>query len=226
MSVRVNASGDLIIRSASGPNVTITDAYTFMVWVKVISDRNDYGAVIAIGDTSAYVIGPGADGLSLIFYNNSSETDSGQDLVVGTWHHIAFTHPAVSGICRVYLDGVEVISNTNFNAITGSKFQFGNDDFTEWMDAEFRGGRSWQAELTITEVNSERASATPVKAGGWAHWELDNTSTGGDDTTGNARPLTLTNLSNGASDPSIYAPASSFPPVPKPFTSMHTLVAM
>lgn len=230
MSVRFNGSTDTLKRTTSSPS-TGSNAFTVMVWVKLISDRNDYSTVISIGptDPSVCIVQTDTDGTSLIAYVSGSTHSTTGVLVVGTWAHVTITHAAAGGTYTVYLNGVSIGTFADFGALSTVLVEFGNDAFTEWADAEFRGGRAWTAELTALEILSELASTTVVKTASlFADWDMANNAAAGTDRNGGAAPLTAANLSDGASDPTIYSGGggSTFPPVPRPLTSMSTLITM
>lgn len=230
MSVRFNGSTDTLKRTATSPS-TGTNAFTAMVWMKLISDRNDYSTAISIGptDPNVCIVQTDTDGTSLIAYVGGSTRSTTGALVVGTWAHIAITHAAAGGTYNVYKDAILIATFTDFTALSTALIEFGNDAFSEWADAEFRGGRAWTTDLTILEIAAEMASTTVVKTASlFADWDMANNAAAGTDRNGGAAPLTATNLSDGASDPTIYGGGAvdPFPVIPKRPSSMPTLVTM
>lgn len=185
-----------------------------MVWVKAITDRNDYSTVFALGTTDPTVctVQTDADGTTLTVYAIGTQRLASASLVVGTWAHICITRSA-GGAYTLYKDGASILTFTEGTALVGTCVEFGADSqigFTEWVDGEFRGGRAWTVELTSGEVAAEKASATVVKTANlFADWDMATAAAAGTDRNGSAAPLTAANLSDGASDPSIYGAATA-----------------
>jgi len=208
MSIRIDSSSDVFSRSlwATAGNTT-SNPWTIMGWVKLINDRNTNSSVWGLGSGSSdYVVQTDVDGTTLNFYDGGAYDSETFALTVGTWYHIAVTRNTSSGAMSVYVDGTLRISNSNFNALSGILWTLGADSFTtaEWADAEFCDWRIWQAELTSSEVTTEKGSTTPVKASPYVVYRLSSAATAATDTSGNARSATVSGLSDGASEPTIY----------------------
>lgn len=207
MSIRFDASTDLAKRILTAPTYSAA-AITFMCWIKIINDRNDYGTVVFFGGSPNNMgIQLFSDGTTLMFWDNTSEF-TGSALTVGVWYHITWTKSS-SGVHKVYLNGVLDITTTNNGSVSNAEFSFGNDAITEWVDAELDYPRIWQAELTSTEVVSEYGSATPVKSTPWAYYDWSSSTGAATDSSGNSRDLTLTTISSGASRPTFSTAVSN-----------------
>jgi hypothetical protein len=209
MSILFDSGTDRARRTVSAPNYGSSDAYTFMVWFKLISNRGDYSTVFAFGTASPLhmVVQTSSDGLTLVFWNGGAEVGSFL-LTVGVWYHIAYVHDA-SGNVTIYVDGVSRITDTGVGSPSGTAIQFGNDEvYNEYANCEMDYPRCWQAALTGTEVNTDKASNVPVKASPWAYWDWSSATGAGTDQSGNGRDLALTGITDGSSRPTIGPPAT------------------
>ena len=210
MSIRIDSDTDRaqVALWATAANTT-GNPWTVMGWIKIINDRNTFSSLFSLGSGGTdFVAQLGADGTTLNFYDGGAYDAETFALSVGTWYHIAMTRANSGGGMAVYVDGTLRISNSNFNALTGSPptLSLGYDLFGgDWLDGELCDFRVWQSELTVGEIATEKASATPVKASPWAYWRLAAAASAATDGSGNGHSLTVSGLADGVTEPTVFA---------------------
>lgn len=90
MAIRFDASTDQILGTGWSGNVV-----TILCWIKIVTDRNDFqnpwlvypnsggGGAVRAG------LGTGSDGTTMILFDSAFATNTGPDMVVGTWYCFA-----------------------------------------------------------------------------------------------------------------------------------------
>lgn len=212
MSIRIDSDTDRAeIGLWSTFGNTTGNPWTIMGWFKIVSSRGagTFASMFGVGSGGTdFVCQHNGSTGNLVFYDGGAYDSEVFALSAGTWYHLAVTRAASGGGMSVYVDGVLKISNSNFNALTGSppKLTLGYDSFGgDWGNFELADWRTWQAELTSGEVAAELASTTPVKASPYAYWRLASAAAAATDGSGNGRSLTVSGLADGASEPAIYS---------------------
>ena len=74
-------------------------------------------------------------------------------LGLGSWHHVGFVRNGTG--FTVYLDGNVEITQTTTISVSPAVILFGGDTFG-WLNGRLADMRVWNAELTQTEIQTER----------------------------------------------------------------------
>jgi Concanavalin A-like lectin/glucanases superfamily len=185
--------------------------WTAMMWVRFdnTTSGGKYRTIFVLmtagfAEYVAFYTGIDDNVLELDTFNGAAQNLSLQTLAAGTWCHLAVTYDSTSHVFTVYINGVAFGSTVtnDMSAVTFTQLQIGNDtggsSFGQEDCAYFR---TWQSKLTATEIQTEMASRSAVKASpfedDWIILTSDIT-----DHSGNARNLTA----NGA-------PSNQFGPI-------------
>jgi len=211
-SVIVNASSDVIARTANLPSFT---AFTIGGWFKRTTDRDSYENYIGFIRTGSFLMSvqnrPSGDG-NWIGINDDqgggANYGSGEPAIT-TWFYIALTNNGTNAKLYWY--------NTSF-ALVGSVLSIGSNSFTgttsevnvlreslysTWANARCAQVRVWDAVLSQSEIAAECASSTIVRTSNINTAFEDDPAT---DVSGNSRPWTTSGITVDASDyPPNYA---------------------
>ena len=214
MAIRIDTSGgDYLSRTSPFSH---NAAYTWMAWIRLETDINNYGHFFHVGGAFAYdantdSVGHDTDGVTLRTGCAGGGTNSfttGSGLSVGTWYHVALVRASTASLAT-YLDGVSNITNTDnvsgraavANAFIGSYNSLP-------MDGRIAHPKMWDTNLSPAEIAAEMLSYTPVKTANlWAYLPC-NTGGGaqGDDASGNGRHFTINGTITIEDDPVLPTP--------------------
>jgi hypothetical protein len=169
-----------LLRTATLPNYN--SVYTWMAWVYLVSDQNDWGIIFSIdansgwGDYDLFCVT--SDGTSIVTETNIAgaytDVDSGQDMTVGAWRHLCIVRASATSL-QMYVDGVAAGSANTHNVTrrtAATRMETGGGWTTEnYYVADIRVDRIkiWDAALTAAEVASEMYRIEPVR---WANIHL------------------------------------------------------
>lgn len=156
-------------------------AYTFMCWVRLSADTNNYVCVFALSynDSQYDFIGTWADGTTLLaeIANAGVWDDIGAaNLGDLAWHHVALVRESAT-VARLYCDGV--LDGTSTNSVT-SRTAAAYIDVGSWAisSSNFLTGdvcaiKAWSAALTEAEIQAEMQTIAPRRAADvYAFWPV------------------------------------------------------
>lgn len=171
MAIRFDASADRILRTSD--LINYNSAYTWMAWVYLVSDLNDYGSIFGLntndntGQDNEDWLGLDLDGTTLQVYVNNGGTHTsvnGTSLSTGTWYNITLVRESTSSI-KAYLNGVLDITNTT--SVTGRTAATRMESGAIYSTNEVRlNGRvaaikAWSKALTQAQIQNEMYSVLP-----------------------------------------------------------------
>jgi hypothetical protein len=166
MAVRMDASTDALTRTTGLPSIT---AYTLMMWMQIVVDRNAYSTLFCFGDTSTgnnfWNLSTNADGVTLAVSNGSVEM-LGSAFTAGAagWAHLAHTVSGTGASAGLtYVNGVLAVTSAGNAAITGVNLWVGNNALGEWSNAKYGAIKVYGAALTVGEIKDEMRSYLPVR---------------------------------------------------------------
>jgi hypothetical protein len=177
-------------------------AYTWMAWVDLVFDTNDYGHIwAALGDSSdtwqnADWLGTGSDGTSVRIGAASGGTStSGSDnsFVVGTPKHVAVVRGSASSF-QLFEDGT-ASSTANQDTSGRASTQREQIGTLNALRAPVRltAIKQWQAALTADEIAAEMQSIRPIRLANLHSWHpaiANNLTDAFKDYSGNGRDWT------------------------------------
>ena len=197
MAVRIDASGDKLYRTA---NLPARDNFTIAGWCYIHSNRSAYAYFFCLEDATT-----NANGYAVLGFTNSNVMqlattngvqNFGSTPSTGGWVYIFFkcdnsTNPDTytAGWKPAGGSWTTVTRQDNLT-FTPAWLAIGNDSYDEWCDMSFERVRVWDAALTTTELDSEMASATPVRTSSLRSDYPVTSATDLNDTTANAYHLT------------------------------------
>lgn len=198
------------IQASLGTGTFSTDI-TMETWVK-FDDLTGKQAIMKVGELS----GPTNE-----IYSMYKDTDNsinvwaggdGPSLWVGSvattlnadqWYHVAFTHDGVNNVARLYLDGVNIYSDTsvaafaldnvNQEVVIGQEWAGG----TNWLsDAHIADVRVWGDVRTLAEISDNKNTRLVGSESDLVgYWKLDETSgTSAVDSSGNSYNGTISGM--------------------------------
>ena len=228
MAVRIDASGDKLYRTA---NLPARDNFTIAGWGYRNSAQNgSYRYFAGLEDATSnsngwLLIGWAADNAFQIA-SDASTVNSASSPAASTWFYWFIQRSGTSMTIGYKTTGGSWVTTNASGTLswTPAVLHLGNDSYDEWTDISLERVRVWDAALTTTELDSEMASAAPVRTTNLrANWPLTvhtdltdttangyNLSSAGTLTTytpgplGSAVGLTATAITTGA--PSVGAP--------------------
>lgn len=179
------------------PGVPATDtAKTFAVSGWVRPGRTDTAMTLAsqdvANDASAFTLGlRPADGSGANWsFRYGSATVSGGTPSTGEWAHLLGLYNAEDGSLRLYVNGVQVATETGVAPVTGTgAFQIGRargDGGARWQ-GEIGDVRVWDRVVVPEEITALSARTTRRVAG----WDLETAQDGVSPEMGGGEPLTL-----------------------------------
>lgn len=180
MSVRdslTNAHPSFTASSPPSPAAGITLAG----WVWISVDNNAFSTICRLhsgsGGSTCVVLGFGSDGTTPSVFSAAGSV-VGSNCSVGAWYYIGFTLTGTSAVFYQSLGQAALTVTTGTvtpgTAPTGLTF-FGRSqgDSSETMNGRLSNWRLWSVVATLAELESEKASATPVKTANlFASWVL------------------------------------------------------
>jgi hypothetical protein len=169
MSVRINADGESLTRTANLPASSL--AFTCCCWMYVISIRSAVwqGSIGFDDGTSNQFQFVGIDtNIGLTVFDGGGWTVFPNGLpATSAWHFIAMRQNATQ--LKGYhwtLDGtLETQTRAHSTSYTLSRFKIGNNVWSvgDWTDGRFAAVKLWDAILTDDEVAAERLTILPKR---------------------------------------------------------------
>ena len=166
MAIRFDGTSTNCFSRTSGLP-SFNGAYTWMGWVRLVTDLNTAGNFWAITDAtfaSYDTVGVDVDGTTL-YASTDVGAWGGVALTVGTPYHITFVRES-SSLARLYVNGVDVGTNSGdvsgrpaaYQEYTGSVLYSGFP-----TDCQMWGVKMWETNLTQAEVLNEIFSLMPKR---------------------------------------------------------------
>ena len=222
MSVRADSANDNLLR-AEDPGLT-TGAFSWGLWVKLISDTNAYTDLLALGSDA---LDP-ATYFAMYLSSNGVTARSGwfdstgcgaYDLAVGTWYWLVASRSGDTSRLRVFDDSTSTTPLADATEDVTGRSASGYDNFVlgrmftgdtpdaEFANCKFHLGVAWTDAQCRTE-----SQLFEIQTGGgtkWGSWRLESTAAdanGINDGSGGGHSLTNSGMANGASRPTQLAP--------------------
>lgn len=201
MSVRLDAVGDTLTRTATVP--AATQNVSFGGFCRIAVDRNSNSGVFSLDlSTSSgqfLILETDADGTSMGLWNSGGVSPAGPNMVVGDWYFLcACIAGTVSTLHWRRLTGVPATALTTATGVNAGSFaptsiRVGRSNFAgEFWNGNVLGWRLWTATLSAKEVLRESYSIAPKRRDQlWAWWPLLDVLTAGQDFSCRGRPLTV-----------------------------------
>ena len=178
MAIRFDAAADRIARTSSP--LDYNSAYTWMAWVRLVSDLNAYGHVFGINrnDAAANYDYIGMDGtgqglITLVDIGGAYTEQAGTTLSLGTWYHICAVRASTTSLA-IYLNGV--LDSTNTRNVTGriaatrmEAGAFGTFD-GDRVDARIAAVKIWSVALSAAEIAQEIYRLAPAQFANLWQW--------------------------------------------------------
>lgn len=198
MAIRFNAATDRISYSGTVPDPSA--GFTLLGWAYVAVDRDDFSTMARLhassGASTTATFASGSEGLGGPgYFTGGGSVTNGTGFTVGAWRKVAISCTGTTGRCYVATDGgaTEADSGTVGGAASPTGITLGGRspvDGTEWFNGRLAYWRFYSAELTQVEIETEWASAVPVRTANlWADWPIE-TDSDLTDHSGNGRHLT------------------------------------
>lgn len=217
MSVRTNASGDYLQRTANLPVVTnytvcgwarakaINNAWQYLAGMENNTENADRWTSIGWRATTQ-LLHIAADNLGGGLYTNFTRQPTTDE-----WFFFALTRAgnAADTDCLGYIsratdvDFETIAIGSTMTSFTTANMQFMNNSFGEWVDGNIAHVRVWDAVLNSTELWSERNSATVVRTSNLHLVYRLATATDTNDISGNGKTPTIGGTLTDDSDPPV-----------------------
>ena len=190
MAVRIDASGDKLYRTANLPALS---GFTIAGWgYRHTTQNGSYryfaGLEDAISNSSGYLlIGWAADNAFQVA-SDASTVNSASGPAATTWFYWFIQRTGTTATIGYKTTGGSWVTTNASGTLswTPAVLHLGNDSYDEWTDISLERVRVWDAALTTGELDSEMASATPVRTSNlranWhstAHTDLSDSSGNG-----------------------------------------------
>lgn len=230
MSLQFNATSDQAIRSTS---ISGTD-FTFIVQFK--PESNPTGWVCAVYNTGGsgqhsgfrtWYTG-GVIRCEGALYGSTGSYSAGQEFTNDSWHQVAIVQNNSGGTMDAYLwspaGARQLIYSRSTAGFTATGIFLGAPDQSREGQSNstfgcFRYAKYWSNTiLSASELDTERTSATCVKAGGTSLWALPDATTGTDSI--NGYDFTITSGSTSASEPGYIGAGGSVAPIAAYYQSL------
>lgn len=201
MAIRFDAAADRLLRTSG--LLDYQSAYTWMAWVYLVSDLNDYGIFYFVNrntNLNSYdLFGLDVDGTTLFcIASNAAGTfglQTGGALSTGTWYHVALVRSSTTAL-DMYLNGA-ASGSTNTQDISGrsaptrEEIGAGTTTNASRVNARVAAEKVWTAALTATEIAQELNCIRPARfANLWRWAPLIGSASDIADYSGNARDWT------------------------------------
>jgi hypothetical protein len=198
MSVRLNASGDILYRTANLPGFS---AYTIAGWFyRVNAQASTFVYFMGLentaypSDSSQYNLIGLNNGGTLEIVNSGASTTFSATPATGTWFYAYIRGNGTNlqgGWAAATAASFTTASQGQGNTFTPATLGVGADTFDEFLDGRAAYVRAWDAFLTDAELLSEMRSPVPVRFTNLNFaWRLA-TATDTADKTSNARAATV-----------------------------------
>jgi hypothetical protein len=190
-------------------NLIGTGAHTVAAYVKITTDRNNYQSFVGADDFGGNFsfVGAGSDGTTYIPDSTGGVAlNTGVSMTTGTWYYVAVTRSS-GGTGHAYIAalGGGSLADTSGSraAATGvTNSYIGTDGYGSYLEGEMAYVRIWAAELSSSELESERTSTTAVRTSNLtASYDFATAST--TDNSGNGNTLTAIATPGSGTSPSI-----------------------
>ncbi|MGW4670080.1 LamG-like jellyroll fold domain-containing protein [Streptomyces sp. NPDC004324] len=182
MSTRFDAASDRI--SFAGTMFAVGSGFTITAWayVSVDTDANASFARLhaSSGGSTITTWATGSDGLSgPNYFTGGGSVSNATNMAVGAWRKIAISCSGTTGRSYVATIGGSTEADSGTVGVgTPDGITLGGRapaDSSEWFNGRLAYVRVWTAELSQVQIESEWASATPVRTANlWADWPLTN----------------------------------------------------
>jgi hypothetical protein len=183
----------LVVPSTAFP--ASTSSWTFVSWVRIAVDRNEYTAFFTIETpvghpTDSNELVTLQDGTTLVLFDHNGAAATLGQLTVGTWYFAAvavspggglnaWLAPEGGSLTKV-TGTVATLDHIEISYVGSSNFTF-----TEYLNGSMAMSRLWNGALTDAEIASEFTSTTPVRTAGLiGDWRLTSAATAGVDSSG------------------------------------------
>ena len=157
-------------------------AYTWMAWVDLVSDSNDYGHIWAAGAgsrgsgdyVSADWVGTGSDGTTLTlgsYVGGSGNDTTASALSVDSPAHITITRTSSSNL-DLYVGGAYAVSvGTNVGARGATAWEvIGLLNAQYNAPVRLTAMKQWQAALSADEIKAEMRTVRPLRLANLHSW--------------------------------------------------------
>lgn len=199
MAIRIDASGDVLKRTANLPD---SAAFTACGWAIRQGDTNNYTTIFSLSNSSGggIYLETDSDGESLKVYSDGDFTFSSllATLVTGTpfFWAIVGSGTGAGGVSAYYATqgagSLTSVSHIGFS-MTEAEMYFGNDFFAEWFNGSLMAVKVWDAAFTANELLQEMQTIRPQRFANLHLWipGIDNAAgNAAIDYSGNGRSLT------------------------------------
>jgi hypothetical protein len=181
---------------ADSPDLNIVDSISIEAWINA-SDQSDYNIWVGKGINDSYRISTGSYGEAAIsFVYGGSDFLTRNVIVFNTWQHIVVTYDRATTTAILYVDGVAVNTDINFNpTVTGNSSSIGigtSPDLFEYGNS-FRGlvdevaiyNKALTSDEITTRYNSGNGTGALVRYNGplpmgWWHFNEGSGETAAD----------------------------------------------
>lgn len=153
MAIRFDAAADGYTRVFS-----LTVPHTFMCWMRVTTDRNDYTSLFSFENGSEFFFGFGPNGTQIDVYDGSDHL--GSDLVIGHWRHITITSSAT--VRKAYVNARLDVSVTTGGASIENLW-IGRTTANDFLNGRMAAVKLWHAELSQAEIELETHQYKPFR---------------------------------------------------------------
>lgn len=174
MAVRFDAASDRLSWAGTAP--TPSSGLTVAYWAYIVVDRNDFSTMIRLhagsGGTTCTNLATDSGGQLVCNFTAGGSSAGPQNLPVGSWARVAVTVTGTTSTIYVALDAAGATQSqagtvgANGAVSPDSGYTVGGRapaDASEWYNGRLAHLRLWSAVLTQTEIETEWASATPVR---------------------------------------------------------------
>jgi hypothetical protein len=222
MSVRFDASTDMLSRSGTGTNGVdssgspANSTWSVCFWCKRQVDTGAFATAMSYGYAGVRTYletDSGGDIMTSDDFDGSADTVlNGPTITVGTWFFFAYSRTNTSRTLWYGTEAGGTLSKVGPNTDTRTWpstpsginfFSIGNDDAQELFNGDIAFARFWQGSVfSDAEADAEWRSTTPVKSSVRGDWRLATAAAAGTDSSGNGLTLTVGGtLANGSADP-------------------------
>ena len=165
MSVRIDASGDYLRRTA---NLPAANAFTQCAWFYYVATRSAYAFFLGCEDATT-----NATKWNLLGFRDtnafeitvtSGDTTFASNPATGAWHFVALTGTGttLTGYHWTAAGVLQTATATLDASFTPAAFWFGSDSYNEWVNCRLSHMRLWDVALTQTQLQQEMWRSRPV----------------------------------------------------------------
>ncbi len=197
MAIRISASGEYALRSASVPD---EQNFTIAGWAYLVSDRagNErwFFALENAGQDGFEILGWDATGELSVYSSADDLGEFSSSPSDGEWFYWAVSCAGTGGtdLKAYYIesDGTLLSEAVTGDSFTPANLFIGSDSYDNWNNIRFAHIKVWDAVLTQTEIQQEMYVARPVRTANLHAWwpMLDGATERLADYSGNGKTLT------------------------------------